>query len=205
METLQLEIYNTLVGKQSISGFEEFLYGCENILNNLEKNSFFYTILTINYRSESCLSELEQESRIQYGDDFIKVFILEQSCIKILQTKNVNTLYSILGKMIKEFDFNPDETYNISYKFRDYYYDLNVMFQNPFLEDTAIINPEIRNLALNILTKLEACTSYSSKKVIVFGEPEKILVKEIVQKPIIQEKTSLRKKIAQFFTKIANI
>lgn len=208
MKTLQLEIYNTLLERQSIQEFEQFLYNNENILDNLENNIFFYQIMIINYRLDNCLLQLRNEAYMEYGENFMQVLTVERSCIDMLQTNDTAAHYSILRKMIREFDFNWSDKYNISYKFEGYYYHMDEMFEGGVSE--VKLNPEIQNLAQEVLTQLAECTSYSAKKAIVFEKPPTIPTKKEInpvatQKIIPPKKSSLRKKIAYFFSSFVKV
>lgn len=208
MKKLQLEIYNTLVGRQSIQAFEEFLYSCESILNNVEKNVFFYTILTINYRAENCLQVLEKEACLKYGEDFMNVLFIEKSCIQILQVTNPESYYLILDKMMLEFDIYSTAGCSLAWEFYDYYIQLGNMYMDAKIKERLYL--DIQNRAKEILAKLEACDSLRAKKTIVFPKPETNSVKEEViattmEKTIAPQKTSLRKKIAQLFTLFAKV
>ncbi|MGH1383784.1 hypothetical protein [Kordia sp.] len=208
METLQFKIYNTLLGKQSILAFEEFLYTNENILNNLESNSFFYKIVTLNYRLIDCLRVLEYEASIKYGEGFIKVLTIERSCIEILTTTDKESYYLILQNIILEFDIYSTTSLNLSWNFYNYYEQLGMLYvDSKILEG---IYSEIEQLAKEVLEKMESCPSLSAKKAIVFEKPPTIPVKKetksaTTQKTIPPKKTSLRKKIAQFFSLFATV
>ena len=177
MKKLRAEIYNTLVGKQSIEAFEAFLYGNENILSNLESNAFYHTIVTMNYRLENSLAALEYEASVHYGSDFIKVLVIERCCMEILSTTDQKRYYTILDKMIIEFDYYDSPSSSIFWNFYGYYEALGTEYINPEIKEG--IYPEVKNFAQGILEKLEACTSFSAKKELIFKKPETVLVKEV--------------------------
>ena len=54
METLKRKIFDVLTGKITVSEFENWLYNCEEILENLDSNSFYFDVIEVNYKSNKC-------------------------------------------------------------------------------------------------------------------------------------------------------
>jgi len=166
MKKLRFEIYNTLVGKQSVQDFEQFLYSNQMILDNLDNNAFYYTIVTINYRSSDCLHMLEKEAFLQYGEDFKKVVTVEKSCVEITQQTSLDVYCEILKNIL--IDFVHEEDPNLFWGFYEFYDRVDLILCGYCYEEHGMYQKEIQDFAEKILNQMQNLTSYSAKKTFVF-------------------------------------
>ncbi len=194
MENLKFNIYNTLIEKITIQAFEQWLYNEGEIMNNLESNMFIYEVITNNYQSKNCLENLKNIALKKYGDDFETIFVIEKSCMKIIQTKNIEAYYEILKKVMMYFNY--EQEYKILWQFYDCYNHVELIYDFYWSEED--LRSEIQLLAKTTLVKLEKCASIQEKKAIVFEERKAISLENKYQKHYKKTKTfSLRKIIAQ--------
>lgn len=53
MDALKLKIFDVLLERITVPEFENWLYDSEEILNDLESNSLYFDVITINYRNKT--------------------------------------------------------------------------------------------------------------------------------------------------------
>lgn len=168
MKTLQLEIYNTILGKQSTIAFEQWLYNQESLLDKLNENTFLYDIFTINYKQENSLSLLERKAITEYGEDFKTVLFMEQLCIDITQKTSLEAYYKILKRVMIDFDY--EQEYILFWKLFDFYDRLDLIFSGYGYETEDIYQIKIQSFAEKTIIKLQNCTSFEDKKAIIYKE-----------------------------------
>ncbi len=207
MKTLQLKIYNTLLGKQSIQAFEEWLYNQEAILNQLEDDPFLYTIVSMNYQLKNSLSLLEKEAVKEYGIEFKTILSVEKSCLKIVKVTNLEACSRILNELVWSYSY--ESKYVLFWKLYVFCNNIDSLFVGFGSCEESELLIKIKNFVQKTLDKLQIPTSFEEKKTIIFEKRipyrKKIEYNTLKQDSTIKEKTPLRKKIAHFFTSFVKV
>lgn len=73
MEALKLRIFDVLTEKITVSEFENWLYNQNEIINNLNTNSFYFELISIDYTTENWAKKLHKLSKETYDDDFVSI------------------------------------------------------------------------------------------------------------------------------------
>lgn len=114
METLKRKIFDVLTGKITVSEFENWLYNCEEILENLDSNSFYLDVIEVNYKSNKWKQLLTNIFKENISEEQIEVFRIENICEKIISSKTFDETHLILKEEFK--DFNYDTNFSILWK-----------------------------------------------------------------------------------------
>lgn len=60
MQALENKIFEFLSNKVSVLEFETWLYNSEEFISQINTNSFYFDIISINYRENNCIKMLEK-------------------------------------------------------------------------------------------------------------------------------------------------
>ena len=187
MEALKLKIFNVLTEKIQVSEFETWLYNSERFLNEIDSNSFFFDILSINYKSDKWALELNNLIIEFLGGDCLEVLKIKNSCLSILESETLKETYEILIYLTRDFDY--DTQYSILWKFytlRDYF---GLVDEGIYKIGTLQIEAKFyAKQTIEIITKIED-----------FNELKTALEVDLI--PFKRSKDSLKQKIFSFLRK----
>ena len=122
MEALKLKIFNVLVGKITVSEFEDWLYTSEELLNNLENNVLYFDVITINFRSKSWMSDLKNVVLNNLGSSYLEIHEIKVICSNIMNSKTFHETHKIVNDLAR--NFNDDTDYTILwelYRLKDFF------------------------------------------------------------------------------------
>ena len=192
MEALKLKIFDVLTEKIAVSEFENWLYNSEEFMNQIDSNSFYFDVISINYKDEKWQKQLDDLTRRKYDEDFMILYNIERCCIEILESQNPEKIYQILSKLVHDFDYDTD--YNILWEFysmKDYY----ELFKEGFCPKYNLLQ-EAKFYATQVIYLTKNCKN--------FEETKKALTKDLKpNEDVKKEKVlSLKQKILAFFKKI---
>lgn len=202
METLKRRIFNVLTGKITVSEFENWIYNCEEILENLDSNSFYFDVIEVNYKSNKWKQLLTNIFKEYISEEQIEVFRIENICEKIVSSKTFDETHLILKEDFK--DFNYDTNFSILWKLY-FLYDIFDLVKEGF-EQEGELEAEAKFYAEETLNIFEKSNDFEILKILLEQElpsfkPIKIESKKVI-KPIIKpKKTTLKQKILAFFKK----
>jgi hypothetical protein len=108
MKTLEFKIFDVLTERITVSDFENWLYSKDEILSNLNTNSYYFELISIDYSAENWAEKLHKLTKKTFDDDFVLISNLLRSCIKINETNDQNTIYQILNYLLNDFDYDTD-------------------------------------------------------------------------------------------------
>lgn len=128
METLKLKIFNVLTEKIKVTEFENWLNSSEEFMNQINSNSFYFDVVSINYKNNEWRKNLCFFITPNYSNDLLALIQTETICAKIIISKNITNCYNLLFKLVSELssDFICETEYNVVHNFHSLYcrYDL---------------------------------------------------------------------------------
>lgn len=202
METLKRKIFDVLTGKITVSEFENWLYNCEEILENLDSNSFYFDVIEVNYKSNKWKQLLTNIFKEYISEEQIEVFRIENICEKIISSKTFDETHLILKEEFK--DFNYDTNFSILWKLYLLYDHFEFVIEG--FKQERELEAEAKFYAEETLNIFEKSDDFEILKIILEQElpsfkPIKIESKKVI-KPIIKpKKITLKQKILAFFKK----
>lgn len=202
METLKRKIFDVLTGKITVSEFENWLYNCEEILENLDSNSFYFDVIEVNYKSNKWKQLLTNIFKEYISEEQIEVFRIENICEKIISSKTFDETHLILKEEFK--DFNYDTNFSILWKLYLLYDHFEFVIEG--FKQERELEAEAKFYAKETLNIFEKSDDFEILKIILEQElpsfkPIKIESKKVI-KPIIKpKKITLKQKILAFFKK----
>ncbi|WP_336066898.1 hypothetical protein [Mesoflavibacter sp. CH_XMU1404-2] len=202
METLKRKIFDVLTGKITVSEFENWLYNCEEILENLDSNSFYFDVIEVNYKSNKWKQLLTNIFKEYISEEQIEVFRIENICEKIISSKTFDETHLILKEEFNGFNF--DTNFSILWKLY-FLYDIFDLVKEGF-EQEGELEAEAKFYAEETLNIFEKSDDFEILKIMLEQElpsfkPIKIESKKVI-KPIIKpKKITLKQKILAFFKK----
>ncbi|WP_397364061.1 hypothetical protein [Olleya sp. R77988] len=192
MEALKLKIFDVLTGKITVSEFENWLYNCEEFISLINSNSFYFNVISINYKDEKWKKQLDNLVKEKYNENFKLVYKIERSCLEIIESNEPKKVYEILTKLTLNFDYDTDyyalwDFYSIHSRFDTFY---GSMFnENELLKEAKFYAKQVIESTKNSKNFVE--TNETLMKELKSYESEKII-----------EITSLKQKLLAFFKKI---
>lgn len=202
METLKRKIFDVLTGKITVSEFENWLYNCEEILENLDSNSFYFDVIEVNYKSNKWKQLLTNIFKEYISEEQIEVFRIENICEKIISSKTFDETHLILKEEFK--DFNYDTNFSILWKLYLLYDHFEFVIEG--FKQERELEAEAKFYAEETLNIFEKSDDFEILKIMLEQElpsfkPIKIESKKVI-KPIIKpKKITLKQKILAFFKK----
>lgn len=202
METLKRKIFDVLTGKITVSEFENWLYNCEEILENLDSNSFYFDVIEVNYKSNKWKQLLTNIFKEYISEEQIEVFRIENICEKIISSKTFDETHLILKEEFK--DFNYDTNFSILWKLYLLYDHFEFVIEG--FKQERELEAEAKFYAKETLNIFEKSDDFEILKIMLEQElpsfkPIKIESKKVI-KPIIKpKKITLKQKILAFFKK----
>ncbi|MFI1770683.1 hypothetical protein [Thalassobellus citreus] len=192
MEALKLKIFDVLTEKIAVSEFENWLYNSEEFMNQLNSNSFYFDVISINYKTTCWSKNLNKLAIENYDEDFIILYEIEKSCLEIIDSKRANEVYEILSKLIYNFDYDTD--YNILWKFYGIY-EYFESFEGSMFNKNKLLN-EAKFYTKQVIELTQNCIN--------FEETNKALIKDLKPYKIIQKmkNQAFKNKFLAFFKKI---
>ncbi|NMH88952.1 hypothetical protein [Flavivirga algicola] len=191
MEALKIKIFDVLTEKITVSEFENWLYNSEEILENLKSNTFYFDLISINYKSKKWLKELNDLIKDKYDEDYLIILKIERGCLEICQSETPSQVYQTLSKLIIDFDYETD--LDILWKFYSLYgcYDSfeGSMFNKCYIEKEAkFYSKQVLKISKNC-KDYEEIKSVLSQDLIPFKEYD------------LNQTRTLKQKIFAFFKK----
>ena len=123
MKVLKQKIFEVLTNKIGVYQFEEWLYNSNDIFKNLNNNSFYFDIVTINYKSSNWNEKLIKLIRGKFSTLTLAVLSIEIDCKKISASDDFEEVYNIVKHYWHDFDY--DNTFEIAWIFYDLEYEFN--------------------------------------------------------------------------------
>ncbi|WP_281987756.1 hypothetical protein [Aquimarina aggregata] len=185
LNKLKEKIFSVLLKKTEMNELESWLYNEENIINSIENDSFIYDLITINYKDENAISLLEEIVFKKIKHEEYIILVIERNCENILDLCEWNSIYKLFNEIFGFFDYDKD--YFLMWRF----YSINSridLIHIGYESKTSITN-EIKELSLQILSKLKECnTSDERIKILTDGFENSHLKEDTVKKePSIKE------------------
>lgn len=210
MEALKLKIFDVLTNKIEVEEFESWLYNSEEILSNLNSNSFYFDLISINFKDEKWKYQLSQIIE----KDLWVLSETENLCSEILESEKLEIcgqLVSGLVNLLKGKCFEETEYLAVhNFHSLDSRYDLiklNYMKGSDFIS-------EAKYYSNILLEKLNVNDSLSEKKEVLkinfegsmfLNKKTKISQNNNSENSkkvsYMIEKTTLKQKIVVFFKK----
>lgn len=204
MEALNLKIFDVLTEKINVSEFENWLYNSEEFLDKVDLKTFYFDIVSINYKANNCLKKLSEIVGKEYGSDTYRLIDIKKFCSLIIESKTEEETYSVLCFATENFDF--DTEFSILWEFyslRDYF---SLVRDGIWKIDT--LQLEAKFHAEMTLKLFKENANFENLK-IALNKELKPFKKEVQKKGLIKSKTqkiefkpSLIKKIFAFLKKI---
>lgn len=192
MEALKLKIFGVLTKKISVLEFENWLYNSEEFMSQINVNTFYFNVISINYRADDWSKKLDNLIKEKYDENFMILYEIERYCLDLLKSIEPKETYHILSKLLIDFDYDTD--YNILWKFHRIYEYLETFEGSVFSENE--LSKEAKFYAKQVIELTQNCRS--------FEETKQALIKDL--KPFkIGEKSErqyLKQKLFAFFKKI---
>lgn len=192
MEALKLKIFDVLTEKTPVSEFENWLYNSEEFMSQINMNTFYFDVISINYKSDNWRKQLDNLTKEKYNEDFMILYEIKKSCLELSNSKKPEEAFSVLSKLLIDFDYDTD--YDILWKFysvHEYFetFEGSMFNKNELLE-------EARFYAKQVIELTQNCIS--------FKETNEVLIEDLklFKTARKEQKTSLKQKIFAFFKKI---
>lgn len=187
MEVLKLKIFDVLTEKISVLEFENWIYNSEEFMSQINTNSFYFDVVSINYKDEKWSEKLALLIKEKYDEYFLILYEIQKSCLEIIKSKEPKQVYQILSKLLVNFDYDTD--YDILWEFyslKNYFelYEEGIIKKHNLLEEAKFYSEQIIFLTKN-------CKSFEETK-------QAIMLKLL---PFKSEKTTLKQKLFAFFKK----
>lgn len=122
MDALKLKIFDVLLDRITVSEFENWLYDSEEILENIKSNSLYFDVITINYRSRTWNTDLNNLVISSLGKNYYEILEIKKACSDIIESETFSEAHSVLNTLTQNFDFDTD--YSILWKLytlKDYF------------------------------------------------------------------------------------
>jgi len=211
MEALKLKIFEVLTEKIAVEEFENWLYNSEEILGNLNSNSFYFDLISINFKDEKWKLELSQI----VDTDLWVLSETEKLCREIQATQNLKVCGQLVSELVNLMagDSFEETEYIIVYNFHSLNSRYDLIKLNYMKSSDFIL--EAKYYSNILLEKLENFESLNEKIDVLksnfeddffFDKPTKISQNnnsENFKKVSIKSKSvTLNQKIFAFFKKI---
>ncbi|WP_034060522.1 hypothetical protein [Lacinutrix jangbogonensis] len=122
MDTLKLIIFDVLTEKITVSKLENWLYNSEEIMNEIDLNSFYFDVISINYKSCSWKLELNHLAECHLHNDYLEILTIKRSCLNIIESETFEDTHKMLTAAVRDFEYNTG--YSILWvfsRFKDYF------------------------------------------------------------------------------------
>lgn len=192
MAALKLKIFDVLTEKISVLEFEKWLYNSEEFISQINANSFYFDIISINYKSDKCTSELNELAKKHLGYDYLEILTIKKICSSIIKSETFKETHRILNAMAEDFDCDTD--FSILWKFYSLKDSFDLVEECIYDEGTLQIEAKFySNQAVEIIKKFKS-----------FDELKSELEVDLI--PFKSSKTQLKEllkqKLLAFFKKI---
>ncbi|WP_055447360.1 hypothetical protein [Lacinutrix mariniflava] len=108
MEVLKLKIFDVLTEKISVSEFENWLYGSEEFVRQININSFYFDLISINYKNEEWLKKFENILILHFENNELIKFIVMNTYTKLKHSKTSKESFLILKNFSNYYNFQTD-------------------------------------------------------------------------------------------------
>jgi hypothetical protein len=192
MEALKLKIFGVLTEKISVLEFENWLYNSEEFMSQLNVNTFYFDVISINYKADDWSKKLDNLIKEKYDENFMILYKIERYCLDLIKSIEPKETYHILSKLLIDFDYNTD--YDILWKFHCIYEYLETFEGSVFGKNE--LSKEAKFYAKQVIELTQNCRS--------FEETKQALIKDLKPFKIGEksERQSLKQKLFAFFKKI---
>ena len=122
MEALKLKIFDVLTEKITVSEFENWLYDSEEILKNIEVNTLYFDVITVNYKSKDWNTALNRIAINYLGEVYSEIIEIKRLCSSIVESETFSETHNFLKDLAQNFDFDTD--YSVLWKLyilKDYF------------------------------------------------------------------------------------
>ncbi|GAA3643282.1 hypothetical protein [Flavivirga jejuensis] len=189
MEVLKLKIFDVLIEKITVSEFENWLYNSEEIIENLNSNPYYFDLISINYKNEEWLKQLNNLIKEKYSEDYLIILKIEKGCLQICQSKTPYQVYQILSELIRDFDY--DTNFDILWKFYSLYkyyesFEGSMFNKYSFEKEAKFYSEQVLRISKN-------CKDYE--------EIKQVLSRDLIpfREPVFNQTRTLKQKILAFF------
>lgn len=202
METLELKIFDVLVGNITIEVFEKWLYQSKFLEERLKADSLIFEIVNINYRSDDSLKKLKNIADEVFDEKDLLAMKIETNCEKISNTDVNEDIEKYVWNIIEDYNFDIEpgiywEFYNLYHSFDGFEF---TKYSKRSLDDISL---RTKVYAKTVLANLRKCNSIEDKKQVLFSnvcsKEDVIIEKNTVAKT---KKISLKNRITSLFKKI---
>lgn len=195
MEALKLKIFEALTGKIPVTGFEKWIYDCEEVLNKIDNNSFVFEVVSMNYKTKFWQIRLIQLIEKYLKTEEFMMFIAGTTFYKLINSKTIKETHSALKYFMNYFDYNSDSfVLNELYHLHSDYdlYEIGVYAEDEF-------NHMVCHVSEDALKHYNSCESYHEKLRFTNKKSEVNQTQNISKKP---SNKSFKQKFLAFFKKI---
>lgn len=151
MEALKLKIFQVLTEKITVLEFENWMYNSEEFMSKINNDSFYFDVISINYKDENWFKKLEQLANKEFTEDFLFLFKIKNSCLEVMKSSNARETYQILSKLLVNYNFDSD--YEIVWKFFNIHDCLETFNGSMFNENTLFEEAKFYSKQVIELTK----------------------------------------------------
>lgn len=191
MEALKLKIFQVLTEKITVLEFENWMYNSEEFMGEINNNSLYFDVISINYKDEKWFKKLEQLCNNEFTEDFLLLFKIENSCLEVMKSSTAKETYQILSKLLVNFNYDSD--YDIMWKFFNIHdcletFNGSMFNENELLEEAKFYSKQVIELTKNCI-EIEDSKQLLTLDLIPFRNEESL------------PKPTLKQKIFAFFKK----
>lgn len=98
MGALNLKIFDVLTEKINVSEFENWLYNSDEFLSKIDSNSFYFDLISINYKSEGWQENIY--FLIESNYDLLALTKAINICLEIKASENTTISYNLVSELI---------------------------------------------------------------------------------------------------------
>ncbi|WP_298755758.1 hypothetical protein [uncultured Psychroserpens sp.] len=119
---LKDKVFKVLTEQISVTEFEEWLYNSEELLSQIESNTFAFDAISINYKSNEWNSKLNTLLKEYQCDELLEIITIRKACVAILISETFEDTYELLKISTRNFDYDTEYTILCEfYSFRNYF------------------------------------------------------------------------------------
>ena len=192
MEALKLKIFDVLIENIPIIEFEEWLYNSEEFMSQINKNTFYFDVISINYKIELWALKLNNLAKEYLNTDCLEILKIKKDCLHIIESYSFQETHKILNVICQNFDYDTD--YSILWKLNQ----LNDYFgltKDSFYK-TETMQIEAKFYAKQTLEIIKKGKNFDELKSMLEANLKPFKTSKSGQK------TTLKKKIFAFFKKL---
>lgn len=101
MKALKLKIFNVLTENISVLEFEKWLYNSEEFMSQINLNTLYFDVISINYKTELWALKLNNLAKEHLNADCLEILKIKKDCLQVLESYSFQETHEILALSLK--------------------------------------------------------------------------------------------------------